>query len=259
MDGEFESHSNGNLAPIDEMPSLPEKGPSDDNTDDSIRFPELGSQFIKRSLPHEDVMEEINSTFKFARIEIPQFLNRLVSIKPSEPSINPSEGSDIAKDAEICKPLIPLVYSKLTSLSVPQRRFSFKSTSDLAPDESLDEASERHNLQGDPELSMLAYSATHPTIIVGSGSPSSATPHKPESEVFADSMALDEPRLSVMDLVDQETDALNAASTPLPTPSSEGDILCSKSVLGSETSSRRSQLAHRAISNTRYFLALIQS
>jgi hypothetical protein len=145
---------------------------------------------------------------------------------------------------------------KVTFLSVPQRRFSSRPTSDSAPDESLDEPSEQLNLQGDPELSMFTYSATHPTIIVGSGSPSSATPQRPESEVFADSMAQDEPRL-VMGLVDQEIDALNTESTYQPTPLSEGSVLCSKSVLGSETSSRRSQLAHRAISSTRYSLTLI--
>lgn len=142
---------------------------------------------------------------------------------------------------------------------MPQRRFSSRPASDLASDESLDEASEQLNIQGDPEQSMLTYSATHPTIIVGSGSPSSATRHKPDSEVFADSMAQDEPRLVVMDLVDQEIDGLNTGSAHQPTPSSEGDVLCSKSVLGSETSSRRSQSAHRATFNTKYFLTLIQS
>jgi hypothetical protein len=142
---------------------------------------------------------------------------------------------------------------------VPQRRFSSRPASDLASDKSLDEASEQLNIQGDPELSMLTYSATHPTIIVGSGSPSSATRHKPDSEVLADSMAQDEPRLIVMDLVDQEIDGLNTGSAHQPTPSSEGDVRCSKSVLGSETSSRRPQLAHRATSNTKYSLTLIQS
>jgi hypothetical protein len=112
MDAEFESHSNGDSAPFDEVPSLSENGPSDDNIDDSIRFPELGNQFIKRSSPHEDVMDEINSTFRFAKMEIPQFFNKSVNIKSNEPSINPPGGSDIAKDAEACKALILLIYSK---------------------------------------------------------------------------------------------------------------------------------------------------